>query len=172
MTNSSRRQNVLSYGDDLPPAVLPWLSAMEDTRLRTWEALEGLPADALDWWDEEGASIGSLLYHIAAVELDWLFVEILEQPFTPELEQLFPYDMRDEHGKLSAVHGETLEQQWQRLEQVRSYLMTALQGMAPEEFVRVRSFPHYDVSHLCAVSCLSGSLCQDVCFLLRDSSCR
>jgi uncharacterized damage-inducible protein DinB len=103
---------------------------------------------ALDWSDEEGTSIGSLLYHVAAIELDWVCADILEQPFPLELEQIFSFDVRDESGKLTTVRGETLDVHWQRLERVRSYLITSIQDMSPAEFVRVRQLPEYDVSPL------------------------
>ena len=115
MPTATRKQLVLPYDAHTAPAVQPWLAALEDTRRRTWEALEKLPDTAIEWSDEEGTSIGSLLYHIAAIELDWLCVDILDMPFPPELEQIFPVDVRDGDGKLSVIRGETLEQHRFRL---------------------------------------------------------
>lgn len=148
MPTTARKQLVLPYDTLAAPAVQPWLAALEDTRRRTLEALKDLPVAAIEWCDEEGTSIGSLLYHIAAIELDWLFADILGQPFPPELEQIFLVDVRDAEGKLSAIQGETLEQHRLRLDRVRGYLVAALQNMPPQEFVRVRQLPDYDVSPL------------------------
>ena len=148
MPTATRKQLVLPYDTLAAPAVQPWLAALEDTRIRTWEVLEKLPDAAIEWSDEEGTNIGSLLYHIAAIELDWLCVEILELPFPPELEQFFPVDVRDEHGKLSVIRGETLEKHRFRLDRVRGYLIAELQNMPPMEFVRIRHLPDYDVSPL------------------------
>lgn len=148
MPTAARKQRVLPFDTDAIPAVRPWLAALEDARRRTWEALENLPDAALEWSDEEGTTISSLLYHIAAIELDWLFADILNLPFPPEIEQSFSIDVRDDQGKLSAIRGETLEQHRVRLDRVRSYLISSLQEMSPPEFVRVRHLPDYDVSPL------------------------
>lgn len=148
MPDTARQQLLLPFDPVAPPNVSTWLAALEDTRRRTWEALEGLPDTLLDWVDEEGTSIGVLLYHIAAVELDWLYVEILDQPFPAGVEQLFPFDMRDAEGKLMAVRGETLAAHRRRLDRMRAYLVDAMQAMPAEEFVRVRHLPAYDVSPL------------------------
>jgi uncharacterized damage-inducible protein DinB len=152
MSDSPRQELVLAFDQAALPAVKPWLAALQDTRRRTLEALEGLPDTVVDWTDEEGTSIGSLLYHIAAIELDWLYAEILEQDFPPDTAQLFPVDVRDADGRLMAMRGEMLDDYKRRLDRVRNYLIDALQAMAPEEFVRVRRLPEYDVSPLWVVN--------------------
>jgi uncharacterized damage-inducible protein DinB len=148
MSDSPHRELVLAFDEAAPPGVNPWLAALQDTRRRTLDALEGITDSAIDWTDEEGSSIGSLLYHIAAIELDWLYAEILEQDFPPDTAQLFPVDVRDADGKLMAMRGEMLDDYKRRLDRVRNYLIDALQAMAPAEFVRVRRLDHYDVSPL------------------------
>ena len=60
------------------PAVGRWLWLVEDTRRETKEALTGLVPAALDWTPNQTEnSIGTLLYHIALIELDWLYREVL-----------------------------------------------------------------------------------------------
>ncbi len=60
----------------------------------------------IDWCaTERDNRIGTLLYHIAAIELDWLYVEVLEQEFPADLDALFRYDVRDAQGRLSIDHG-------------------------------------------------------------------
>jgi uncharacterized damage-inducible protein DinB len=78
------------------PLVGAWLWAFEDSRRRTLQALEDLDPDLLErappW---KGNSISTLLYHLAAIEVDWLFTDILgEDEFPPQIEILFPYDVR------------------------------------------------------------------------------
>jgi hypothetical protein len=73
-----------------------WLSAMEDARWRTLRELEGLPHRAVDWTLPGGGnSIGTLLYHVAVIEADWLFEEILGGEGSPWPQELFPFDVRE-----------------------------------------------------------------------------
>ena len=85
-----------------------WLAAIDDTRRRTLRLLDELPEWTLDWPDVDGATIGSLLYHMAAIEVDWLYVDVLGKLWPPEIEPLFPLDVRDEVGNLSTMSGESL----------------------------------------------------------------
>ncbi len=121
---------------------------LEDTRRRTLQALEGLDPAALDWTPPSSHNaIGALLYPIAAIEADWLYVEILEAGFPGEIEALFPYAVRDDAQLLAAVKGLPLAEHLARLATVRRALLAALQNMRGEEFRRVRHFPdQYDVT--------------------------
>ena len=61
-------------------------------------------------------SIGATLYHVALIEADWLFDDLLGQRLeTTEVAQLFPVDDRDEAGTLSPLAGVTLEEHIDRL---------------------------------------------------------
>ena len=126
-----------------------WLWALEDTRAETLRGLDGLAQAALDWTPPEGGdSIGSLLYHIALIEMDWLYTEVLEdrELWPPELRALFPLDARDAAGHLSAVAGEPLAAHLDRLARVRTHLLDAFRGMDAGEFRRARRLPRYDVT--------------------------
>ena len=80
------------------------LRRLEGARGRLKEALAKLDPDWLDWEPYPGGnSVGTLLYHIAAIELDWLFCEVLEQEFSAEAQALLPYPVRDETGRLFPV---------------------------------------------------------------------
>ena len=60
------------------PEVGRWLAAMQDARRDTLRELVDIADDELERTSEAAASsIGTLLYHIALVEADWLFVDIL-----------------------------------------------------------------------------------------------
>jgi uncharacterized damage-inducible protein DinB len=140
-----KRRLTLDSAQAPAPEVARWLAALGDCRRRTLEALEGVSDADLDRQGVSGNSIGSLLYHIAAIEGDWLFTEILEdrKPFP---ESLFPYDVREEGGRLSPVTGMSLADHLDRLGTVRSLILGELREMDPEEFHRVRSLPDYDVA--------------------------
>lgn len=93
-----------------------------------------------------GNSIGTLLYHLAAIEIDWLYADVLQKPWPPELETLFPFDVRDEQGHLVAVRGLSLEEHLRRLDAVRSILLDAFHSMSIDEFRRARRTQGYDVT--------------------------
>lgn len=134
------------------PAAAPEIGRMlwllQETRKRLHEALADVTPAELDWPPpyRGGNSIGTLLYHLAAVETDWLFVEVLESDFSPEIEALLPYDMREEDGRLTPVAGVSLAEHLQRLDEVRRTLRQTFADMTPADFRRLRRLDSYDVS--------------------------
>ena len=91
-------------------------------------------------------TIGTLLYHIAAIELDWLYTEILEQEFPGDLRSWFPHDVRESEGNLTTVVGVSTQRHEERLQYVRDGLFAALSTMSLSEFRRVRHLEAYDVT--------------------------
>ena len=129
------------------PAISVWLWALNDARRRTHMLLHDLPAEAIDWHPADSAqSIGSILYHLALIEADWLYTEVLEQPLPDQLAALFPYDARDQHGLLTSIQGVVLEEHLARLDAVRQHILAAYQAMNIHDFRRVRHLPDYDVT--------------------------
>lgn len=129
------------------PEIGRWLWALQDVRRRTIGELDGLSPAAVDWLPgDNDNTIGTVLYHIANIEADWLYVEVLEEPFPPEVSALFPYVTRDEQGQLTQVEGITLEEHLGRLQRVRDLLLGAYRKMDRAEFRRLRSLPQYDVT--------------------------
>jgi len=130
------------------PTIGYWLWAIEDTRCRTKEALIKLDRRVLDWVaPSNGLSISSLLYHIAAIEADWLYAEILggaDFPF--EIDELFQMDLRDDKGKLPLIKGESLSSHCHRLDMVRRYLLATFDSMPLDEFRRYRKLHQYHVT--------------------------
>ncbi|MCB2223933.1 MAG: DinB family protein [Actinobacteria bacterium] len=142
--------------DGYHPAVGAALWALEDARDRTVALVERLGDDAPDWvppWG--GNTIGSLLYHLAIIELDWLYADILGTEPPGEFLRLFPHDHRDAGGRLAVAAGESLDTHLTRLHAVRARLLYALRDMDEAGLHRVRALPGYDVSpawvihHLC-----------------------
>ena len=140
-----REKLVASVVGGYEPEVGAAIWRLEDTRERTMRLLRDMPPDYVER-DTGRNTIGTILYHIALIETDWLYSEILEEEFPDSLRALLPIDDRDEHGVLSLVRGESLNRHLERLRLVRSALLGALRGMSPDEFGRPRSFPQYDVS--------------------------
>ena len=137
-----------SEGRALAPGIAAGLGAFEETRLRTWGALEGVSAAELDWNPsvESGTnSLGTLLYHLAAIEADWVYADLVQQ-WPAELAALFPWDVRDAQGRLTVVTGLSLNEHKQRLERVRAFTVEAYAPMSAEAFQQTRSNPDYDVT--------------------------
>jgi uncharacterized damage-inducible protein DinB len=131
------------------PTIGRWLWVLEETRRETKEALTGLSQAALDWIPASGTenSIGTLLYHISLIELDWLYTEVLEnQPWPDELKEIFAVAARDAQGHLSPRQGVALAEHLHRLDRTRQYLLESFHDMSLEEFRRLRTFPQYRVT--------------------------
>jgi putative acetyltransferase len=142
-----RRINVVDTALSDESAIGQWLWALQDARQRTLEELMSLTDAVCDWMPpDDDSSIGTILYHLAAIEADWLYVEVLEQPFPPDVEGLFPHPVRDAAGRLTQVQGVSPEAHIQRLEIVRGLLLGVFQHMDLSEFRRVRALPDYDVT--------------------------
>jgi len=145
---SDKRQLTPDPLDGFDPEVGAWLWAFQDTRQRTLEALAGLDDETVNWPAPDGSnSISTLLYHLAAIEADWLLEEILAgADFPPEFIDLLIYDVRDDAGHLVSVIVEPLETHLERLARVRAYFLTRIAGMTREDFHRPRRLERYDVS--------------------------
>jgi uncharacterized damage-inducible protein DinB len=129
------------------PEIGRWLWALQDTRRRTLKGLDGLTQAVIDWLPENvESSAATILYHIANIEADWLYAEVLEQPFPAEVEALFQYGTRDGQGNLSQVIGMSLEHHLQTLKIVRSLLLDVFEAMDLDEFRRARTLEPYDVT--------------------------
>jgi len=128
------------------PELGRWIWALEDARRVTLERIAGIAPEALDLAPRDLNAIGTLLYHIAAVEADWLYVEALEQEFPSEIEALFPFDIRDETGRLTPVPGVGLDEHLERLAIVRRHLLEGFKSMSLEEFRRPRIMRDYHVT--------------------------
>ena len=147
-TDTNRRLLSVEPLPTYEPTLGRWLWLLEETRRETKETLRGLAPSILDWIPAPGDnSIGTLLYHIALIELDWLFTEVLEhQPWPQELKDEFVVAVRDDQGRLSHVQQTTVEEHIQRLDLVRKHLLASFRGMTLQEFRRPHAFPEYQVT--------------------------
>ena len=128
------------------PEIGRWLSAFEEVRRDTIAVVREIPPDAVDSDpDDGGDGVGTVLYHLALVEIDWVFSDVLgrEQGISRED---FPYDSRDEDGHLTPVRGETMEHHLDRLERTRSTVLDILGAMSSEEYHRPRAGERFDVA--------------------------
>jgi hypothetical protein len=130
------------------PEVGRWLSALDDGRRDTIRELGDVPDDIVDL-APPGApnSIGTLLYHVALIELDWLLVDILgPESGIPWPEALVPFADRDGEGTLTVVRGETIAVHLERLAAVRALVHEHLTPMSAEDFHTPRARERYDVT--------------------------
>ena len=129
-----------------PEAVGLDLWRLEDARARTLSAVKGLTQAQLEARTPSGNTISTLLYHLAAIEADWLYAEVLQEDFPEDMLAHFPTDVRDTSERLSRITGEGLEAHLERLGFVRTRLLERFIGMDEAEYRRERHLSDYDVS--------------------------
>ncbi|HEX5692304.1 MAG TPA: DinB family protein, partial [Roseiflexaceae bacterium] len=87
----------------------------------------------------------SVLYHIAAIEIDYLYADLLRQPFPEQIVALFPFEVREENGSLTPVLG--FEQEWyrERLDTVRAHVIDVFRAMDEDDYRRARHLTDYPI---------------------------
>ena len=147
-----------------PPEIGTSLWTLQEARERTLGYVEGISQEVLDW-DPPGQrySVATLLYHIAVIEVDWLFIDILggkddevrripECP--PEIADHLPYPTLMEDRSYPLVSGEPLAVHLERLSVTRGALLDVMTGMSLEDFRTLRPSgndqvtPEWVIEHL------------------------
>jgi uncharacterized damage-inducible protein DinB len=123
-----------------------WLWCLEDVRRTLITELTGISQSILDTKVDERQTIGSILYHIALIEADWLYVEVLGAEWDPEISSLFPLDSRSEDGSLTHIEGQSLEEHSYRLNKVREVFLSYFRSMDLTDWRKPRVLEHYDVT--------------------------
>ncbi len=144
--DDSKPQLILKPLPEALPEIGLALTMLADTRRRTLRALDGLDSRCLDWIESGGNSIGTLLYHLAAIEMDWLFTEVAEGKLDQAVWDPFPHPVRDVNGRLTLVTGVTLADHLARLETTRAILLATFKPMTLTDYRQPRSLVRYDVS--------------------------
>jgi hypothetical protein len=145
MTDQRRVLALVPIADD--PEIGRWLAALEDGRRNTLTELDDVTPEMVDWYPEPPLnSIGTLLYHIALIEADWVASEMLGLEEPAELAALLPWPDRQADGRLSPVDGVALDDHLARLASVRRWVVEQVRPMSNADFHRVRSFEHYDAA--------------------------
>lgn len=129
------------------PEIGRWIWGLEDVRRTLVEKLTGLSLRQLDAKQTGHAhSIGSLLYHIALIEADWLYEEVLRGEWNPKIRALFPQEDRNPDDTLISIAGEGLDVHLHRLQSVREELLFHFRSMNLEDWRTPRSLAPYDVT--------------------------
>jgi uncharacterized damage-inducible protein DinB len=119
------------------PAAAVWM--LDDCRSRTLAAVADMTAGEVDELPDGATnSIGAILYHLAGIEVDWLYADVLQESYPEWMFELFPWDIREEDGRLTPAPGFTLDDHLDRLATVRQHLVAAVRGMSEEEYRRER----------------------------------
>jgi len=146
MTQTTKEQLAIDYAPDLPPAIAAAVWRLEDGRSRTLNTIKEMSQADLDWEPTNYSNgIGTLLYHIALVEADWLYTEVLQSDYG-DAERWFPYDARDTDGRLTPIKGQSLSDHMARLKAIRDNLLAVFHPMSLDDFRRPRELEQYDVT--------------------------
>lgn len=120
---------------------------LEDSRNQTGRILEGISPEIIDWQPPAANSIGTLLYHIAIIEMDWLYNEVMETKMSADVWDTFPFPVRNPaNDRLFIVEGVSLDAHFKRLDSTRRLLLDTFKTMTLEDFRRPRAAERYDVT--------------------------
>lgn len=134
IVSAARTHNVIVPYPSAAPEVAPWLWAMEETRRGLLATVKGLAQPALDWRGPTGSdnSIGALLYHVALIEMSWLYDDVLGEEPPDDIVALFPHDHRDAHGVLHQAPAQTLKDHLHRLGVTRARFLEVVAPMSAD----------------------------------------
>ena len=129
------------------PLIASCLAMLEACRRDTKATINGMNEELLHWrLADNDSNIGDLLYHIALVEADWLFTDVLQKPMPKHIANDLSHEDRDNLGRLIHIREETAVALLSLLDAVRSELKTSYSTMDYADFMRLRHLPKYDVS--------------------------
>jgi uncharacterized damage-inducible protein DinB len=160
-----------------PSALGAALWMMEDTRARTLRAIDGISVDLIDRIPAgDDNSIGTLLYHLAAIEADWLYADILNTDYPDWLSEVFPDDVRTDDGHLTPVRAVTLDEHLRRLTSVRAHFLEDIRVVTDDDFRRPRTTesgvvtPEWVLHHLQQHEAEHRGQIQSIRMLLENST--
>lgn len=123
------------------PEVGAWLWGMEAVRQGTLGALErmeraGLGQEFLDWRGPGGTdnSVATILYHVAHVEVGWLYYDMLMTGFPDDMQAIVPIGGRDDQGRLPHVAGLSYRELREKLALTRQRFLEVMSGLTREQW--------------------------------------
>ncbi len=144
MSDADRADRRISRMGSYPgaePEVGVWLWAMEEARrnlLNTLERIEraGFGQEFYDWRGPNGDdnSVSALLYHIAGVEMGWLFFDVLGTGLPADVQRMFRVDDRTEDGKLRHLPDVPIAEHLERLAASRRRFLAEVSAMPLEQW--------------------------------------
>jgi hypothetical protein len=144
--STERERLVLAPASGDDPEIGRWLSALEEVRHDTLAVLDSVAEGDVDRdLGDGGDSVGTVLYHVALVEVDWVFTDVLDQQDRIPRD-LFPHDDRVEDGHLTPVRGESMRHHLERLITTRALILAELASMGASEYHLARPRERFDVA--------------------------
>src|SRR5688572_3628981 len=120
---------------DCDPDVGRWLAILDDARKRTQFTFSQIKSEELDAPPVTGINtIGTLLYHIALSDLNWVFDNMLQQPYPKHVATLFPFPQLNSIGHLSPISGWNVADYQNRLDAARQCIRDVFKPMTVSEF--------------------------------------
>lgn len=143
------RQLQITPLNGVDPEIGRWLWALQDVRRRyTMRHVKDLDERLVDWEGPDGQenAIGSLLYHIALVEMSWLYEDLKGlTDLPPAVKPDFPFPSREpDRNHLTRVLSVPLAEHVARLDRSREVFLKELEGMSPEDWRRLRRPPDFE----------------------------
>jgi len=143
------RQLQITPLDGFAPEIGRWIWALQDLRRRyTLRLLKDLDERLVDWEGPDGQenAIGSLLYHIARVEMGWLYADVKQMTELPPAVQLdFPFPGAEPgRNRLTRGLGMPLAEHIGRLDRSREVFLRELVEIPPDEWRRLRRPPDFE----------------------------
>jgi uncharacterized damage-inducible protein DinB len=131
---------------DYEPEIGRWIWCLEDVRRTLVERISGISQPDLDRKLNSESSIGSLLYHIALIEADWFYEDVLSGEWNPKIRSLFPLEDRNNDDTLIQIEGRDLDEHLHRLNSVREELLSHFRSMDLTDWRKPRILKSYDVT--------------------------
>jgi uncharacterized damage-inducible protein DinB len=123
------------------------LSLLADARQRTMRCVDGMPNDAVDYeLAPNFHTIGSLLYHIAAVEVNWVYGLVLQEDMPMNVAEWFPRTIIDDTGDITPMRNISLDGHLYRLDKAHAVLLSAFKNMSLDDFRRVSTLSRMAVT--------------------------
>ncbi|NPD89060.1 MAG: DinB family protein [Asgard group archaeon] len=123
--------------EELSPRVALWYSLMYETRERLFRVLRDLTQEELDYTPDERKfeTIGTLLFHIAAVEWSWIFEDIDEQKM--DFEEFKHGFALNPEVNIPQLKNQRLQFYVNKLEKIRQEVYQRLKKFKDEDLDRI-----------------------------------
>ena len=115
------------------PEIGRFVAMLEDTRRRTKRYVEGLTAEQLSWYpNDKVESIGTILLHIAAIEISYIREDIMRQPMGEEWKIALPIRFG-----IPQITGKELDYFTDQLDSAREETKTVLKSLTDTDLKRI-----------------------------------
>lgn len=142
----------LPFDKTLSPRISEIYAMLTETRMRLLQEVEGINQEQLDYSPNirKFETIGTLLFHIEAIEFSWFYEDIYKEVMEYE-EWKYAFALREKLDP-AQLTGKPVSYYLERLEQLRSRMDKTLQQMKDEELHTIvesgeRKFTIYWILH-------------------------